>query len=90
MCDDMYYTYVLYSKKLTKRYVGVTEFLAERLGQHLQKQTPFTRRAGDWKLVYYEAFLSKVDAYAEEKFLKSGKGRERLKFLLRDTMKVLE
>jgi len=32
--------------------------------------------------VYYQAFLNKKDAQTEEKFLKTGRGRERLKYLL--------
>jgi hypothetical protein len=39
-----------------------------------------------WRLVYYEAFLSKTDARREELFLKSGKGRERIKYLLQDVV----
>jgi len=38
-------------------------------------------------LVYYEVFKSEKDARTEEKFLKSGQGRERIKYLLRDTIK---
>ncbi len=85
-CTIMYFVYALYSKKLSKRYIGITENLARRLKQHVSGETPFTRRATDWILIYYEAFLSKQDAYKEEKFLKTGKGRERLKFLLNETM----
>lgn len=40
-----------------------------------------------WRLIYYEAFSDKEDATREEKFLKSGKGRERIQWLLK---KVLE
>ena len=50
---------------------------------------PFTAKANDWNLIYYEALISKEDAYAEEKFLKTGKGRERLKFLLNETMMLV-
>ena len=85
----MYYVYIIYSAKLNKKYIGSTQNLRKRLLQHKQKQTPFTRTASDWSLIYYETFLSKKDALAEEKFLKSGKGRDRLKFLLNDTMSVV-
>ena len=40
-----------------------------------------------WILVYYEAYVSKMDAVEEEIFLKSGKGRERLNICLRQTLK---
>ncbi|MBU0598188.1 hypothetical protein KKF61_04300, partial [Patescibacteria group bacterium] len=57
--------------------------------QHKSGKSKFTSKAKDWNLIYYEAFLTKKDAYSEEKFLKSGKGRERLKFLLFDTMETI-
>ena len=83
---DMYYVYILYSKKLKKRYIGRSSNLRERVRQHKLGQSVYTRQAKDWILIYYEVFLSKRDAAEEEKFLKSGKGRERLSFLLSDTI----
>jgi putative endonuclease len=82
----MHFTYILYSKKLKKRYIGVTENLVNRLKQHKSKAVPFTSKAEDWKLLYYEVFISKEDAYREEQFLKTGKGRDRIKYLLQSTM----
>ncbi|MEK7673634.1 MAG: GIY-YIG nuclease family protein [Patescibacteria group bacterium] len=78
----MYYIYIIYSKKLNKKYAGITKNLKKRIYEHNHSKVPFTSKAKDWKLIYYEAFLNKQDAYAEEKFLKSGKGRVRLKYLL--------
>ncbi len=86
----MYYTYILYSKKLTKYYVGHTENLKERFKQHNNKMVPFTSRGVPWKLVYYEAFIEKDDAIKEERFLKTGKGRERRKYLLSNFEKNLK
>jgi len=80
--ENMYYTYILYSKKLDKFYNGFTEDLKERFKNHNQGKVPFTSRGIPWQLVYYEAFLEKEDALREERFLKTGKGRERRKFLL--------
>ena len=82
----MYFIYIIYSAKLAKKYIGVTENIATRVKQHRIDQVPFTANANDWNLIYYEVFISKKDAYAEERFLKTGKGRERLKFLLNETM----
>ncbi len=82
----MYFVYILYSNKLSKKYIGLTNNLNNRVKQHNTGTTPFTSKTSDWKLIYYEAFLSKTDAYSEEKFLKSGKGRERLKYLLNKTL----
>ncbi len=82
----MYYVYILWSNKLKRKYVGLTGDLRSRLKQHNGGQTNYTNRGIPWKLVYYEGFISKVDAEIEEKFLKSGKGRERLKFLLLNSL----
>lgn len=82
----MYYVYVLYSQKLKKRYIGLTEDLKRRFKEHNSGVSNFTNRGKPWDLLYYEAFGNKIDASEEEKFLKSGKGRERLHFLLENTM----
>ncbi|HVY67414.1 MAG TPA: GIY-YIG nuclease family protein [Patescibacteria group bacterium] len=82
----MYYVYILYSKKTCRLYKGSTENLKQRLAQHNQGQVRSTKTGVPWVLIYYEAFSSKTDALREELFLKSGKGRERLKYLLVDTL----
>ncbi|OGD62937.1 hypothetical protein A2160_04180 [Candidatus Beckwithbacteria bacterium RBG_13_42_9] len=70
----MYYVYVLKSLKYKslKIYIGFTNNLEVRLLQHNQKNTLSTRYGIPWKLVYYEAFLSKRDAIIREKRLKTG------------------
>jgi len=78
----MYYVYILFSKKLGKKYIGRTNDLRSRLRDHSRGDSSFTNRGKPWKLIYYEAFLLKNDATKEELFLKSGQGRERLKYLL--------
>lgn len=78
----MHYTYILHSKKLNRFYIGTTQDLKVRISQHNKSKGKATSPGSPWILVYYEAFVEKSDAYREEKFLKSGKGRERRKFLL--------
>jgi len=85
----MHYVYILYSNKLSKRYIGLSDDLKRRLQEHNNGNCKFTSSGIPWKLIYYEVFKSKKDARNEELFLKSGKGRERIKFLLTDTMKYL-
>ena len=82
----MYYIYILYSKKLQKKYIGFSEDLKERINQHNTKKVPFTSRGTPWQLIYYQAFVNKKDAMEEEKFLKTGKGRDRMKYLLQHTL----
>ncbi len=81
----MWYVYILYSQKLEKKYIGFTKNLKNRLDEHNSGKSNFTSKGGKWKLIYYEVFLSEKDAREEEIFLKNGKGRERLKILLKNT-----
>lgn len=77
----MYYVYILKSKKTSKLYKGSTSDLKERIENHNKGKVFSTKNGRPWKLIYYEAFISKTDARKEELFLKTGKGRERLKWL---------
>jgi putative endonuclease len=77
----MYYVYIIYSKKLDKKYIGSTSNLRERIERHNEKRSKFTSKGCPWELIYYEAFKNKKDAVREETFLKTGKGRERIKNL---------
>ena len=78
----MYYVYILRSERNEKLYVGFTNDLRRRVAEHKTGDSTFTSQNGPWKLIYYEAFTSKDDARREELFLKSGKGRERIKWLI--------
>ena len=79
----MYYVYILKSDKDGSLYKGFTEDLKRRVREHnTGESNSFTKSRRPWKLVYYEAFLHKKDGRREELFLKSGKGKERIKHLL--------
>ena len=84
---SVWYVYVLYSKKLVKRYVGFTNDLKRRFAEHSRGDSDFTNRGKPWILLYYSAFCNKQDAEEEEKYLKSGQGRERLDRLLINSLK---
>jgi len=77
----MYYVYILKGKN-NKLYKGFTNDLRKRFLDHNSGKVKSTKNARPWKLVYYEAFRDKKLARKEEIFLKTGKGRERIKFLL--------
>lgn len=64
--------------------MGSTSNPKERVERHNSGKSNFTSKGIPWKLIYYEAFISKENALKEEKFLKSGKGRERLKYILQN------
>lgn len=68
----MQYVYVLKSTQTRFLYVGVTTDLRARVQKHNSKQSrdTFTRRHAPWKLVFYEAYLSRADAVEREMALK--------------------
>ncbi|QQG42449.1 MAG: GIY-YIG nuclease family protein [Candidatus Giovannonibacteria bacterium] len=74
----MYFVYIIRSQKDNKFYTGITNNLERRLAQHNKgkKSTPSTLHRGPFKIFYYEAFKTRTEARAKEKFLKSGAGRE--------------
>lgn len=82
----MYYVYILQSTVTGKLYKGSTEDLKERFNNHNRGKVSSTKKGKPWKLIYYEAFMNKTDALREEKFLKSGKGRERIKYLFENIL----
>jgi len=85
----MFQVYILYSEKLKKRYIGSTEDVKRRLVEHNSGKVNFSSKGRPWKIIYVEIFTNKKDAINEERFLKTGKGRERLKYLLQNTIKKI-
>jgi len=80
----MHYVYILYSQNLNKLYKGSTRNLRKRIKEHNSGKVISTKSESSWKLIYYEAFINKTDALREEKFLKSGRGKKRIKYLLKN------
>lgn len=76
---DMQYVYVLRSKTSGQFYTGCTSDLRKRFSQHTSNEVTSTKNRGPYELVYYEASLDSEDAYAREKYLKSGMGKRYLK-----------
>src|ERR1035437_44887 len=75
----MYYVYVLLSEKDSRRYIGCTHDLRERLKLHLAGKVQTTKNYLPVKLIYYEACLSKHDAFKRERYLKTTYGHRYLK-----------
>ena len=75
----MYYTYVLRSRKDLELYIGWTDDLQSRFYKHQKGLVKSTKNRRPFKLVYYEACLSKESAVKREKQLKTGFGRRYLK-----------
>jgi putative endonuclease len=58
----MYYTYILFSEKVNKYYVGYTSDLNNRLDEHGKDKSKFTGHSSDWKLIKYFEFETKSEA----------------------------
>ena len=67
----MYYMYVLKGRMQHKLYIGSTNDLRRRLGEHARKESTYTSKADGWQLVYYEAYRNREDARERERLLKN-------------------
>jgi putative endonuclease len=74
-----FYTYILRSEKMGTLYTGVTNNLAKRLEQHNMGDVYYTKHKRPYTLIYYEACISKYDAYRRERYLKTGMGKGYIK-----------
>jgi putative endonuclease len=85
----MYYVYVLISEVDKQFYTGATSDLKRRMQKHQEGKVSSTKNRRPFKLIYYEACLSKTDAYKREKYLKTGMGKRYLRNRLKDTFEKL-
>lgn len=86
----MYYVYLLKSlKNPDKSYVGFTSRkVKDRLIEHNNGLSIYTKTDLPWELVYYESFYCSICAEQREKFLKSGLGYRLRKLLLNNYQKL--
>ncbi len=75
----MFYTYVLFSLKDTRFYIGHSDNLRKRFKKHTDGLVESTKHRRPLKLVYYEACLSLESAIQREHYFKTGFGRRYLK-----------
>jgi len=75
----MYYTYILLLSN-NQFYIGSTSNLKRRIDEHKRK------RKQTFKLIFYEAFVSKEDARRREKYFKTSKGKSSLRQILRNSL----
>ncbi len=66
----MFYVYLIQSQLDHSFYVGYTKDLENRLKQHNNGGSTYTKRKIPWTLVYTESFENKSDALKRELFLK--------------------
>lgn len=75
----MHVVYVLKSLSADKSYVGMTNDLSRRLGEHNNGHNFYTKRHVPWVVVHQEQCDTLGSARQREKYLKSAAGRHFLK-----------
>ncbi len=83
-----YYVYILRSQKDQSLYIGYTSDLRKRFQQHNTGKSQSTKSFRPYVLIYYEAFLHRIDAKNREVYLKSGYGRKTIYTLLKRYFKT--
>jgi len=85
----MYCVYILQSLKNKSLYIGCTSDLKNRVSEHNKGKSYHTKKYMPWKLIYYEGYCSKADAYSREKSLKlHAQGLRRLKERLHNSLQA--
>lgn len=79
----MHYVYVLMSLKDNSLYIGYTTDLKKRIKEHKEGKSQSTKFRRPFKLIFYEAFINRIDAKRRENYLKSGWGRRSLTKMLK-------
>ncbi|MFQ5685021.1 MAG: GIY-YIG nuclease family protein [Candidatus Scalindua sp.] len=75
----VFYTYILQSVKDKEFYTGFTKNLKLRFEQHNKGIVESTKDRRPFKLIYYEACLSKDDSIRKEKYFMTYHGKMFLK-----------
>jgi putative endonuclease len=84
----MHYVYILQSEKDKQLYIGCTKDLQKRVREHNSGDVRATKSRIPLKVVHYEAFTDKMDAFAREQWLKTGWGRTQIEKMLTNALKV--
>ena len=77
-----YYVYVLGSRSKNRftTYVGYTNNLKKRLGLHNKGMGAKFTRGRNWKIMYYEKYVTKKEAISREYYIKKNrKVRDQIK-----------
>lgn len=79
--------YVLYNPLKDFIYVGYSENLKARVGEHNEGKVRSTKAYRPLTLIFYEAYLGRSDAKRREKYLKTNRDRTTLMTMLKDYFK---
>jgi len=86
----MYYVYIIKSDKDHKLYIGCTNDLKRRFRLHNEGKVVSTKNRRPFKLIFYESFINKTDAFSREQWFKTGFGYNHIRKMLAETLKSFE
>lgn len=86
----MFFVYILKNLKDSQFYIGYTNNLKRRIGEHNFGKSLSTRPRGEFKLIYYEFYVSERDAKRRGHNLKlRARALAQLKKRLEDTLRIV-
>jgi putative endonuclease len=78
----MPYTYILFSSKLNKYYIGACIDMDRRLYEHNTGHSKFTSQGVPWRLEYKEQYDTLTEAKKREAYIKRMKSRKYIERLI--------
>ena len=81
-CCFMYFTYILYSEKCDRHYIGYCADVAIRLNRHNAGMVTATRNCRPYIIKAIKEFATELEARKEELRLKKQKSRKYLEWLI--------
>lgn len=79
----MWYTYIIFSRKINKYYTGYTENLQQLINRHNSSWGKYTSKGIPWEIFYFEEYQNKSAAIKREKEIKSKKSRKYIELLIK-------
>ena len=88
----MYYTYILFSSKLNRYYIGTTDNPIRRLEEHNSKhyENAFTTKGIPWELILAYQCQSSGNAYKLEAFIKRMKSKKFIEKIISDQSIIVD
>jgi putative endonuclease len=80
----LFYTYILYSPKCDRYYIGASEDPLKRLARHNAGQVTSTKNCRPYNLLKSKEFKTFSEALSEERRLKKMKSRVYIEKILKD------
>jgi putative endonuclease len=85
-----FYSYILRRIKNHSLYIGHTSNLRKRFLKHNSGHNKTTKPFIPYQLIFFEAFINKIDAKNRETYLKGGYGRKTINDLIKKYLKNIK